>query len=167
MWWRRYRRRTARVLLVDGADRLLLLANLDPVEAPDGHVWLTPGGGVERREALNVAAARELAEEVGLRVSPDELGAPVAYTSGYADLGWSRGVFRDDFFFHRVAGHEVDTSGFTQLELETVVGHRWWTLTDLAAADHDVAYPLGLVDLVGRLLAGWRPAIPEQLPWHH
>ncbi|HWB34731.1 MAG TPA: NUDIX domain-containing protein, partial [Rugosimonospora sp.] len=100
MLWRRYRRRSARVLLVDRDDKILLFANVDPVLAPAGHVWITPGGGVERRESLPVAASRELREETGLHVAPEVLGAPVAYASGYADLSWARGVFRDDYFFH-------------------------------------------------------------------
>ncbi|MCP9858089.1 NUDIX hydrolase [Cyanobium sp. Cruz-8D1] len=35
-----------------------------------------PGGGLERRETARQAAVRELAEELGLRVSPEELVDP-------------------------------------------------------------------------------------------
>jgi 8-oxo-dGTP pyrophosphatase MutT (NUDIX family) len=80
-----YVRRTARV--VDGSDRLLLMCfRFRPGTMPRPYGWLTPGGGIQDGEVLAIAAARELGEEVGL-VSAADLGDPVAYTCGYADLG--------------------------------------------------------------------------------
>ena len=160
----RYRRRSARVLLVDDADRVLLFRFRS--RTPTGFCWLTPGGGVDRGEPLAVAAARELHEETGLRVTPDQLGAPVAATSGHADLGWARGLFRDDFFFHRVSRHEVDTSGWEPGEHRRITAHRWWPVTELADTADEV-YPLGLAALLAGLLAGPAPTSPVTLPWHH
>lgn len=162
-----YRRRSARVLLLDAGGRLLLLRmHRVPGRPRRGHYWLTPGGGVDDGEAPHEAAARELREETGLVVAPADLGRAVATTSGYADLGWARGRFRDDFFFHRVAAHEVDTGGLLPHERDQVAGHRWWPLEELAATSEAV-YPLGLVPLVAGLLAGRVPEEPVRLPWHH
>ena len=48
-----YRRRSARVLLLDTAGRILLLQNLVDAARPElGYVWLTPGGGVRDGEPL-------------------------------------------------------------------------------------------------------------------
>lgn len=165
--WGRYRRRSARVFLIDGADRILLLRSATNGEdSATRYCWLTPGGGVNRWESLRRAAARELHEEVGLRVSWRSLGAPVAMTGGFADLGWARGTFRDDFFVHRVSEHEVDTSGMEQLERNHHSGHRWWSLAELAETEETI-YPYELLPLLTDLLAGRLPAQVVRLPWHH
>jgi 8-oxo-dGTP pyrophosphatase MutT (NUDIX family) len=158
----RYRRRSARVLLVDGADRLLLFRFVGSTFRG----WITPGGGVRDGEAVRDAAARELREETGLLISPTDLGSPVAHTGGYARLGWADGMFRDDFFFHRVDTHEVDTSAMEDFEREHAGDHRWWTLAELARPAEPVL-PLGLRDLLEQLLAGRVPTEPVELPWHH
>src|SRR6266540_2810614 len=150
-----YRRRSARVLLVNGAGQLLLFR----FGRDAYHCWIAPGGGVEEGESLSEAAARELREETGMRVTPAELGSPVAVTSGYAELGWAAGTFRDDFFFLRTDGHEVDTGALTAFEQREISGHHWWTVEELVST-LDVVYPFGLVPLLGDLLAGGLLAEP-------
>jgi 8-oxo-dGTP pyrophosphatase MutT (NUDIX family) len=55
----------ARVLLLDPADRLLLIHALDPAD-PDHHWWELPGGGQDEGEDLRATGIRELAEESGI-----------------------------------------------------------------------------------------------------
>ena len=161
-----YARRSARVLLIDTTDRILLIRYLHrPGRPAAGHAWFTPGGGIEAGEDLATAAARELYEEVGLRADPAGF-QHVAYTTGHADLGWANGLFRDDFMVHRVDGHEVDTAGHTKLERRHYAGHHWWTVDELVATTETV-YPFRLAALVSDLIAGRVPAQPVQLPWHH
>lgn len=159
-------RRSARVLLLDAADRLLLVRlALSPGTQDRRYGWFTPGGGVENGEGLADAAARELQEETGLSVDPADLRL-VAFTTGTADLGWASGLFRDDFFFYRVARHEVSVAGLMDYELRLYGGHRWWTQPELAVTNETV-YPLGLASLMADLLTGNVPDPPIALPWHH
>lgn len=163
-----YTRCSARVILLDADDRTLLFRSylhhtLDPAL---GFCWSTPGGGREEGESMAESAARELREETGIEVAPGDLGATVAYTAGYADLGFMAGHFRDDFFAHRVNESIVDTSGHDDVERSYITGHRWWTVDELATTDETV-FPFGLVPLLRDLVAGRRPAVPVALPWHH
>jgi 8-oxo-dGTP pyrophosphatase MutT (NUDIX family) len=154
-----FARRSARVILVDPDGRSLLFRSED--------FWFTPGGGIEAGETTEQAAARELWEETGLRLAPDQLGPLIAESSGYADLGWISGMLHDAFYFHRApAGFTVDTSGFEPVELSTVSGHRWWTVDEIEASEQTV-FPWGLAPLLRELLDGRLPPEPVRLPWHH
>lgn len=159
-----YARRTARVVLLDGGGRVLLFrCHLRP-EAPAETGWFTPGGGVADGEPVPAAAARELWEETGLAVSPGELGAPVAVSSGHAEWGWVNGWCRDDYFHYRVTGHQVDPGRREAGERAAIIEHRWWTAAELAGTA-EVIIPTGLAALVADLAAGRIPPEPVQLPW--
>lgn len=162
-----FRRRTARILLVDTEDRLLLFRWIARAGTPEEHaVWLTPGGGVDKGETIPQAAVRELYEETGLVVAEADLGPQIAVTGGYADLGWAKGTFREDYFFLRVEPFTPDTSAFTELERERVVAHRWWPPAELLEPVERVV-PFGLVPLLTDLFAGTTLENLVVLPWHH
>lgn len=143
-------RRAARVLLVDADDRVLLFHGCDPQDPDAGRWWFTPGGGLDQGESPAQAAARELAEETGLVVDPEELGPPVhARTASFRFAG---GSYRqsEDFFLLRVVAHEVDSAGFSALEVAAVLGHRWWPRAELRSTDQRV-YPVELPDVLDRI----------------
>jgi 8-oxo-dGTP pyrophosphatase MutT (NUDIX family) len=143
------RRRAARVLVLDPANRVLLLRGYDPAR-PEHRYWFTVGGGLDPGETGAEAAARELFEETGLRLTPAEMGVPVwrDHTEFPFDGRWYRQ--EQEFFAVRVPAFEVDFAGHNAIERRSVDAHRWWTPDELRTTSERY-YPTDLPDLLGRL----------------
>lgn len=153
-------RRAARVLLVDGADRLLMFHGFDPAR-PERRYWFTVGGGLQPDEPAEVGAARELAEETGLRLTPEQLGDPVwqEVTDYPFDGRWYRQ--EQQFFLVRVPAWEVVTEGFDAVERDSIDGYRWWTIAELESTDERF-YPVDLPDLLRRVLGAGHAEPPAE-----
>jgi 8-oxo-dGTP pyrophosphatase MutT (NUDIX family) len=143
-------RRAARVLLVDASGRVLLFRGGDPAAPEAGTWWFTPGGGLDPGETHAQGAARELAEETGLVLAPDVLGEPVLHRDAEFSFDGTRYAQSEQFFLARVDAHDVDTAGFSPLEVASVVEHRWWRVDQLRSTAETV-HPVGLADLLSRL----------------
>ena len=149
-------RPAARVLLLDPAGRILLFgARLLDLATPPGPVlyWYTPGGAVEPGEAVREAAARELAEEIGLHVEPADLEGPVWLRRAVAPLLGVATDHRETYFALRDVVHEVDVRGQTDVEVYEDQPHRWWSVGDIAASSEEFV-PAALAAALPELLAG-------------
>jgi 8-oxo-dGTP pyrophosphatase MutT (NUDIX family) len=138
------RRVSARVVLLDETGAVLLLCGSDPAAGPDApRWWFTVGGEVQAGETLAQAAAREVAEETGLRVAPEDLIGPVWRRDAVFEFNGSVLRSQEMFFVYRTRRFELSASGHTALERHYIHGHRWCDATMIGelVADGETVYP--------------------------
>ena len=144
-------RRGRAVLVVDDDGALLLLRGRDPARPEAGTWWFTPGGGLDEGESAEAAArAASCGRRPGsTRVTsgPSCSGAPSSSTSKVCTTAsGSRSSACG------VPGSRSTTTGWTEVERRSVLGHRWWTHADLVTTDetlHPPELPQILRDLLG------------------
>ena len=146
-------RTAGRVLLLDDADRVLLIENYVDVGTASTH-WITPGGGAEPGESPAAAAVRELLEETGVRVAlADDVAAVHVDRESFTFNGRVYAQTNHYFLVRLAAGTALVVTGVDEIEQSVLVGERWWTLDELHATA-EVVYPVGLADLLESLVSG-------------
>ncbi|MEX1178056.1 MAG: NUDIX domain-containing protein [Nitriliruptor sp.] len=123
-------RDAARVLLLDGDERVLLVAHR---ASADRTVWTAPGGGVRRGEDHRAAAARELTEELGLDapIGPWVWQREVTFVHAGVHL-----MQRERWFLTRVERWDPTLA---PLDDPGLFDARWWTLAELASTRETIA----------------------------
>ena len=145
-------RQAARVVLV--ADGLVLLQHgFDPGRPEAGSWWLTPGGGVHDGESIEDAAMREVLEETGLRLTPEQLGPVIATRVAYFEFEHRRFRQSESFFAVDVDPFTPQHHGWDDVEQRALLDHRWWSVDELLATD-ETAYPSELAPVVQTILDG-------------
>lgn len=147
-------RRAARVIVLDDAGRVLLVRGHD-ADQPERSWWFTVGGGIDPGESEVDAALRELREEAGLELAPEDLEGPVMTRAGIFHF-YAESCRQDEVFFvARVpAGHEPSDVGWTDIERDVLDEMRWMTPAELRAQPLEV-FPTALPDVVEALAGGW------------
>jgi 8-oxo-dGTP pyrophosphatase MutT (NUDIX family) len=147
------RRQAARAVVLDRADRVLLLRARDPFSPGKGEWWELPGGGMEPGEESGRAAAREVVEETGLE------GVEMGPCVWQHDARFTFAGMRFEQLEHIHVARWPGTGGddpYRPGALETIEalafsGLGWWSMAEL-------------VELQGsgeRIIPPW---LPEQLP---
>jgi 8-oxo-dGTP pyrophosphatase MutT (NUDIX family) len=148
-------RGVVRLVVLDSARRVLLFHSRDSTDPALGTCWELPGGGIDDGEDYVQAAIRELNEEAGLSITPEQLDQP----------GWQRdATYR--YRGHRRLQHEqvalvhlrsesppIDATGRDRCEQDDCFGSRWWQIDDIVSSD-DRFYPGTLPLLLTRFLDG-------------
>ncbi len=154
-------RRSARVLLFDPGGDVLLIRFRAESGGRTVNFWVTPGGEIEAGEEPEEAAARELYEELGLRLP---LIGPVHEESGgeYVHLG--ERVLNEDVFFATVCERSAPKlAGVTADEVRLMQEMRWWSPEQLGATRERV-YPEKLAAVAARIWSIAKPAETDPLP---
>lgn len=144
--------RSARLLIVDGAGRLLLFRYADGRHPP---FWATVGGRLLPGEGYEQAAARELAEETGF----DAPIGPMVRTRDevFAVADEPPAHWLEQYFAVRVPRAAApDPAGWTDEERRTIRQARWWSLAELRETGEPLL-PAWLPDALAQLLAADPP----------
>ena len=154
-------RPTARVLLLDPEDRILLMKARLPSHPEGPSFWFPVGGGGEPGETALQAADREIIEETGL--TDAALGQVVWYREVIMDGDPEPWLFQEHYIVARTAGGALSRAGWLAHEHALTDELRWWTLEALRLTDETV-FPETIAELLAQVLAGAAPSEPLVLP---
>jgi 8-oxo-dGTP pyrophosphatase MutT (NUDIX family) len=157
-------RPSARLILLDGQDRLFLFkvhhpSVYDPADPFHDPFWIMIGGLVDPGEEFAETAVREAREETGLVIEDVRWVWSRERVMQWRDR---QVLHRERFFLGRTQSTEVDTSGLDPREQVFTLDHRWWSADEIAASSERFE-PLDLAQRLRTLLRDGAPAEPIAL----
>lgn len=142
-------RHAARVVVLDPADRVLLLRY--DQDAPNGPHWATPGGGLQAGEDHVSAARRELVEETGwddIALLGEIARRAVTMVYGGRLVGQ-----HERLYLARTDQECRDIGDVAAMHAaDGIAAWRWWTLAELDATT-EVIWPAELPALIRGVLS--------------
>jgi 8-oxo-dGTP pyrophosphatase MutT (NUDIX family) len=148
-------RTVVRAVILDRHDHVLLLRTRDPTYPELGTWWELPGGGIEPDETYREAVVRELLEETGIAVAPDQVGAPNWRRRATFRYRGRRLINNEVIVLVRVpaAKPPVVGDGRVGFEDDDYFDYRWFAVAEVRGSTARF-YPGQLPRLLGPFLAG-------------
>lgn len=153
------RRDTARILLINEQERVLLmryeeLVPSDPRLRGPMSFWVPPGGGVMEGETFEAAIAREIEEETGMEIPAASL--PWIWTRDHQLMHQGEPKhFHERFFVLKV---QTPRRLHNRTD-EPIQDMRWWSRDEIERSS-ETFFPQGLARLLSDAIAGRYPAKP-------
>jgi 8-oxo-dGTP diphosphatase len=157
-------RPSARAIIIDETDRILLCRLEYRRSADSLVVWVSPGGGLEPGESLVEALRRELREEVGFHLETEPPHVWHQEVVAQDRVPGYDGIINDFFLIRTSAFVPRGTLTDEQLAAEHMTGARWWALAEIASYTGPHLFgPRDLGTRLATLLSAGPPAEPIQL----
>ena len=160
-------RPTARVVLLDGAGRVLLFRFHEARIENDPRnrsglpfLWCTPGGGANEGESIEDAARRGLWEETGF--DQVEIGPCIWLRSKEVPFMGEQRLFEECYFLARAPASEVLLHNLEPAEQVGYREHRWWSADEIDLSN-ELIFPEGLGALLAPIVAGIVPTTPIRI----
>ena len=140
-------RPSARLLVLNDKDEVLMFRFAHKRGPLAGqNYWSTSGGAVEEGETFEQAGLRELEEETGIKCS--QIDPEVARREFVLQLADGEFVNADErYFIVRPAAEQLSFDGRTDLEVEVMGEHKWWSLLEIANSTETI-WPENLVEIL-------------------
>ena len=114
-------------------------------DQPERFWWFTIGGGIEEGEDPRSAAVREVFEETGIELAPDDLVGPVLYRLAelifWPSRAAGRVVLHRSGTFDRAEQGRVDRAGALVIDTQA-----WWDIDEAAAQIDGEIYPAQILE---------------------
>ncbi|MCX6842452.1 MAG: NUDIX domain-containing protein [candidate division WOR-3 bacterium] len=142
-------RHVARVIIIDGADSVLLCRYSETIDDLAVCYWVPPGGALEAGEDHHAAALRETREETGLVV---QLGRQLCERRFILHMQDGPVDQIERYFLARLSSVKPEVANSLGEDIQEL---RWWPFHDLRFTTERI-YPEGLVEQLSSLMAGTR-----------
>lgn len=153
-------RKAARVLLFDPNQRVLLARGHDS-DRPERAWWFTIGGGIDQGETPEEAAIREVLEETGIELVPEQLVGPVLRRTAIFDFEAEHCVQQEVFYMVQLACvPRLSRAGWTDVESSFLEDIEWLSAKEIGGLDVEV-FPANLAQVVESLADGWDGTVME------
>jgi 8-oxo-dGTP diphosphatase len=157
--WSGVFRPSARALITDPDDRLLLMRVRDAVALdasdPVTDYWITVGGGVEPGETFESAVVREIFEETG-HVIHDPGPCIWRRRKSITDAAGVTRASDERYFWCPVPTAELSRANLTHSERSYIQEYRWWTVDDPGLGSIRI-FPAAFGDAARSVLRHGRP----------
>lgn len=148
-------RNVVRAVVLDSADRVLLLQVGELDNPAFGTAWELPGGGIEAGETHVQAVIRELREETGIVIASEQIAAPSWKRDVLYDYRGERRLQHEVISLVRLAGPTpaIDSMLREGFERQDLFDARWWTQQEILGSS-EWFYPRSLPSMLSRFLDG-------------